>query len=69
MPKKEINYKILSCELDEVLVKLQDTATNLNNAIELYKRGQAIVKELETYLSQAENVIRKLSSDKPKTNQ
>jgi exodeoxyribonuclease VII small subunit len=69
MPKKEINYKILSSELDEVLVKLQDTATNLDNAIELYKRGQAIVKELETYLSQAENVIRKLSSDKPKTNQ
>ena len=69
MPKKEINYKILSSELDEVLVKLQDTATNLDNAIELYKRGQAIVKELETYISQAENVIRKLSSDKPKTNQ
>ncbi|HUD07925.1 MAG TPA: exodeoxyribonuclease VII small subunit [Candidatus Saccharimonadales bacterium] len=69
MPKKEINYNVLSAELDKVLVKLQDPATSLDKAIELFKRGQAIIKELETYLSQAENVIRTLSRERPKTDQ
>ena len=67
MPKKKINYNVLSSELDGILIKLQDPATNLDKAIELYKRGQAIIKELETYLAHAENVIHTLSNEKPKT--
>jgi exodeoxyribonuclease VII small subunit len=68
MSKKEINYKILSTELDEVLAKLQNPATTLDEAVDLYKQGQAIVKELEAYLSRTENVIRILSSETANTN-
>ncbi|MGD0284051.1 MAG: exodeoxyribonuclease VII small subunit [Candidatus Saccharimonadales bacterium] len=64
MAKNEINYQELSNELDILLAKLQDPATNLDDAMSLYKRGRVIIKELETYLKQAENTVRTLSAEK-----
>ena len=64
MPKKEVSYQKLSTELDKLLEKLQDPATSLDEAMQLYKRGRTIIGELETYLTQTENTIRTLSNKK-----
>ena len=64
MTDKEINYKVLSAELDKLLLKLQDPTTGLDEAITLFKRGRAIVKELEKYLLKTENTIRSLTNEK-----
>ena len=57
---KEIDYKTLSAELDEILIKLQSTDLDVDEAVKAYERGMAIAKELEAYLKQAENKIKKI---------
>jgi exodeoxyribonuclease VII small subunit len=64
MPKKAVNYKVLSAELDKLLVDLQNPATSLDEAMVLYKRGQMIIEKLESYLSQAENTVRTIAAEK-----
>jgi exodeoxyribonuclease VII small subunit len=56
------NYQILSTELDTILNALQAPDLDIDAALELYKRGQKVVKELEKYLQTAENSVRKLST-------
>ena len=46
MPKKEINYNVLSAELDKVLVKLQDPATSLIKQLSYLSEGRQSLKSL-----------------------
>ena len=46
-------------ELEEVLASLQDSALSVDNALQLHKKGNELVAELENYLKEAEVVIRK----------
>ena len=55
------DYQTLQLELDEVLSSLQSGELSIDQAIAAYERGQIIVAELEKYLKQAENKIKKLS--------
>lgn len=55
------DYQTLQTELDEILASLQSGELSIDQAIAAYERGQAIVAELEKYLKQAENKIKKLS--------
>jgi exodeoxyribonuclease VII small subunit len=57
------NYQTLSTELDTILNALQAPDLDIDAALELYKHGQKIIKELEKYLQTAENSVRKLSSE------
>ena len=66
MANKEVNFKVLSAELDKLLLKLQDQNTGLDEAITLFKKGRAIVDALEKYLLKAENTIRSLTNEKSK---
>lgn len=59
MPKSK-NYEELTVELNEILAKLQSTDLAVDEAVKVYERGVAIAKELETYLKQAENKIKKI---------
>lgn len=60
---KKTDYKSLNEELDEVLAKLQSDDLDVDEAVGLYERGIAIIKELETYLTEAENKVAKLKAD------
>ncbi len=64
MPKQEFDYQKLSAELDEILANLQDPDTGLDESMKLYKRGREIIKQLESYLEQAENSVRTISGEK-----
>jgi len=58
-----VSYQELSNRLDDILAKLQADDIDVDAAIELHKQGQAVVKELETLLTKAENKVLEL---KPK---
>ena len=53
------DYAEKSGELEAVLQRLQSSDVQLDGATKLYEQGTALVKEIETYLKQAENTVRK----------
>lgn len=63
MTAKNIDYKKLSIELDELLAKLQSADLDVDEAVQTYERGMAIVKQLEIYLKEAENKVTKIKAD------
>lgn len=63
MANKQIDYKVLSTELDDVLVRLQSDDLDVDQAFKLYERGMEITKQLEKYLKQAENKVTKIKAD------
>ena len=56
------DYRSLQNELDELLNSLQSGNLSIDEALKAFERGQAIVKELQSYLKTAENKIKKLAS-------
>ena len=58
--KKEINYRQLSAELDELLHELESTDIDIDDALQKYQRGMEIVEQLEKYLKTAENKVKKI---------
>lgn len=65
MAKKteEFDYRAKSEELDDVLDKLQDPDIQVDEATELYKKGQDLLAELEAYLEEAETIVRAHTSE------
>lgn len=57
-----IDYKALQQELDTILSKLQHSELDIDEAVKAYERGMELVKELEMYLSKAENTVTKLKA-------
>lgn len=55
-------YKELSEELDQVMADLEGGQLDIDQAVTAYERGLAIVRELETYLKQAENKVSELKA-------
>ena len=60
--KKQPSYKDLQAELDRVLGELQSSELDIDQALTLYKRGQTLLTELETYLKNAKNEIEQLKN-------
>ena len=56
------DYLNLSGELEEIVTKLQDEKTSIEQSLKLYERGVSLVSELETYLKQTKNKLNKISS-------
>ena len=54
-------YAELSSELDKIMAELQDPATDIDEAIKLHERGQKLITQMQAYLKQAENTVRKLT--------
>lgn len=50
-------YNQLQTEMNEVLNKLQSTELDIDQALNLYKKGQELIKQLEDYLKTAKNEI------------
>lgn len=64
MAKKELSYRELSEELDDIVGSLQTEDVDVDEAIKRYERGMAIVKELEAYITEAENKISRVKKAK-----
>lgn len=60
MAKARASYQELRRELDGVMARLQAENLDVDEAIKLYERGLALVKDLEAYLKTAENTVREL---------
>lgn len=58
--KKQKSYKELQSELDAVLGELQSAELDIDKALTLFKQGQALIAELEDYLTHAKNEIEQL---------
>lgn len=56
------DYRSLRRELDEVVAKLQGDDIDIEDAIKLHARGQELIKQLEDYIKQAENSIKKIKT-------
>jgi exodeoxyribonuclease VII small subunit len=59
MTTKKFDYTAKARELDEVLARLQDPDIQVDEATKLYDAGLKLVDEIEAYLNQAENTVRK----------
>lgn len=53
-------YQELNQELEQILNRMQAADLGIDEAVTAYERGMAIVKELETYLADAENKVKKI---------
>ncbi len=60
--KKTKSYRDLQTELDNVLSELQSAELDIDRALTLYKQGQTLITELETYLTNAKNEIEQLKN-------
>lgn len=58
---KNIDYRALHTELDELLVRIQSGELSIEEAIKDFERGQIIISELQKYLKTAENKVKKLT--------
>lgn len=54
----EANYQQLQSELDQILDRLQSGETDIDEALELHKHGQEIIKSMESYLKKAEATLK-----------
>jgi len=61
MPKKQ-SYRALQSELDKVLTELQSTESDIDKALDLYKQGQELIKQLEEHLLTAKNTVEHLKT-------
>lgn len=57
------NYRSLSSELDGILNELQSGDLDIDDAVKKYQRGMEIVQELQKYLKDAENKVKKVKAD------
>jgi exodeoxyribonuclease VII small subunit len=63
MPKAKPNYEQLRAELDSIVAELQRDDLDVDKALEYYRRGLELVKQLEKYLKTAENKVRDIKSN------
>lgn len=57
---EKIDYDHLTTELEEIVAKLQDETTSIDEALKLYEKGKEITSKLETYLKTAKNKLIKI---------
>lgn len=63
MAEKKVNYQGLSAELEAILSELQSGELDIDEAVKKYQRGMEIVQELQKYLKEAENKVKKVKAD------
>jgi exodeoxyribonuclease VII small subunit len=59
---KEIDYRALSEELEQIVAALQQDDIDVDAAMQKYERGLELTAQLEKYLKSAENKIEKLAN-------
>lgn len=61
--KKSVNYRKLNDELDGILLDLQNGELDIDQAVKKYERGVEIVKQLQSYLKEAQNKVTKVKTN------
>lgn len=61
--KDEFDYRTKSAELEQVLADLQNPDIQIDEATKLHARGLKLAEEIEAYLQQAENEVRKHAAE------
>jgi len=56
-------YEEKSEQLRQIIAKIEDGSTSLDESMKLYEQGAALVKQCETLLAEAEEKITTLSRD------
>ncbi len=56
-------YEELISELKDIVKKIEDSETNLDDMVQLYEQGTILIKQCEERLSQAEIKINKLGKE------
>lgn len=59
---KKLTYQQMQSELETILTDMQREDLDVDLAIEHYERGLELVRELETYLKQAENRVTEIKA-------
>lgn len=59
---KAKDYAELEAELREILDWFEGDSFDVDEAVVKYKRGLALIEQLEAYLASAENTVRELKS-------
>lgn len=62
MSKQNVDYAKLSEELDEIISSMQSGDVDVDQAVKKYERGMEIAKQLEQYLQEAENKVKKVKA-------
>lgn len=57
---KDKTYAELKQQLDEVIAKIQSEHIGVDEAVNAYQEGTTLIKELQAYLKDSENKIKKL---------
>ena len=60
--QKPIDYQALQAELEQIVTSLQQPELDIDVALKQYEQGLTIIKQLETYLSEAENKVVELKA-------
>lgn len=60
---KKFVYIEKKTELEEVLAELQSPSLNLEDAVDIYKKGLSLVEEIEDYLTKTKNTIIELKNN------
>lgn len=63
MTATTIDYAKTMAELEEVLARLQDAGTPLDEAMRLHEKGKKLVAALEEYLKDAEIIVKRQVAD------
>lgn len=59
MVHKTRKYMQIREELDQVLEQLQNSDADVDKALDLHKKGSALISELRDYLKNAKNELKK----------
>ena len=57
---KKIDYEKKMKELEEIVSKMEDESTSLDESLLLYQKGNEIIKELESSIKEAESKIKEI---------
>jgi len=60
--KTTMSYQALQDELDVIMTALQGDDVDIDAALAQYERGLVIIKQLEAYLTDAENKVVELAA-------
>lgn len=60
MTTKNIDYKTLSTQLDDIIEQIQSGEMDIDSAVSAFEKGMAIIEKLESQLGLAENKIAKI---------
>ena len=63
MATQQKSYQSLNAELEALLTVLQSGELDIDEAVKKYQRGMEIVAELQKYLKDAENKVKKVKAD------